>query len=165
MIEKQQNNPLHGLKNEILLAELVDFYGWSILYEALRLDCFKLNPSIESSLKFLKKTEWARIKVENFYLYRFKRMPRPSVQQFELKPRERGFADGILPRAPQELTVELIAEMKEKAQRDYEAQQALKKQKSFKPNSKSTPRGKAVSKPRHQDEGDTSNPWANWHKK
>ncbi|MCE2595475.1 VF530 family DNA-binding protein [Motilimonas cestriensis] len=166
MIEKQQNNPLHGLKNEVLLAELVDFYGWNILYEALRLDCFKLNPSIESSLKFLKKTEWARDKVENFYLYRFKRMPRPSVQQFELKPRERGFADGILPRAPQELTVELIAEMKEKAQRDYEAQQALKKQKSFKSGGKPSPKGHGnkVAKPRPQDDSDNSNPWANWKK-
>lgn len=163
MIELQQNNPLHGLKNETMLTELVDYYGWVILYEALRLDCFKLNPSIASSVKFLKKTQWASEKVENFYLYRFKRMPRPSAQQYELKPRERGFADGIKPKAPLALTVELIAEMKEKAQRDYDEQQALKRNKVGKrPSpSRSGPRKERPAAPK----GDDNNPWGNWNKK
>lgn len=62
---------------------------------------------MKRALSFLK-TEWARERVESFYLYRFKRMPKGSAAQFELKPRERGFADGIVPRKPEALTIELI---------------------------------------------------------
>ncbi len=120
MIEQQQNNPLHGLNLETMLTELVDYYDWKILYAALRLECFNSNPNMAACLKFLKKTEWARDRVESFYLYRFKRMPKGNSAQFELKPRERGFADGIVPRKPEELTVELIAEMRTKATADYE---------------------------------------------
>ncbi|MCE2573445.1 VF530 family DNA-binding protein [Motilimonas eburnea] len=156
MTEKQTNNPLHGLKNEQLLTELVEFYGWDILYEALRLACFKNNPSVASSVKFIKKTEWAKDKVENFYLYRFKRMPRPSKQQFALKPRERGFADGIEPRAPQPLTPELIAEMKQKAQQDYELQQQKKRQRQDKPVRRGKP---SRSTPR---QGEQQDPWSSW---
>ncbi|MBW8186336.1 VF530 family DNA-binding protein [Shewanella nanhaiensis] len=126
MIEEQKNNPLHGLKLEVMLTELVDFYDWKILYAALRLECFNLNPSHEACLKFLKKTEWARERVESFYLYRFKRMPKGSSAQFELKPRERGFADGIVPRKPETLTIELIEQMRAKATADYEAMKANK---------------------------------------
>ena len=108
MIEEQQNNPLHALKLDTLLSELVEFYGWDILSAALRFHCFKTNPSIEGSLKFLRKTEWAREKLESFYLYRFKRMPRPNDDEFELAPRERGFKVGIVPREPMILTVESI---------------------------------------------------------
>jgi len=123
-IEEQQNNPLHGLKAETMLTELVDFYGWDILYAALGLKCFHLHPSIASSVKFLKKTEWAKDKVENFYLYRFKRMPRASAEQFELKPRERGFANGVEPKEPMELTLEIIEEMQAQAEANYRAKKA-----------------------------------------
>lgn len=108
MIEEQQNNPLHALKLDTLLSELVEFYGWDILSAALRFHCFKTNPSIEGSLIFLRKTEWAREKLESFYLYRFKRMPRPNDDEFELAARERGFKIGIVPRDPMLLTVESI---------------------------------------------------------
>ncbi|MCI2964287.1 MULTISPECIES: VF530 family DNA-binding protein [Shewanella] len=121
MIEEQQNNPLHGLKLETMITELVDFYGWKILYAALKLGCFNTNPTIEACIIFLKKTEWAREKVENFYLYRFKRMPKAVGEQFDLKPRERGFASGIAPRKPMELTLASIAEMQAKASAEYEA--------------------------------------------
>lgn len=120
MIEQQQNNPLHGLGLETMVTELVAFYDWKILYAALRLECFNSNPNMEACLKFLKKTEWARERVENFYLYRFKRMPKGNSTQFDFKPRERGFADGIVPRKPEELTVELVEEMRVKATADYE---------------------------------------------
>ncbi|WOT06739.1 VF530 family protein [Shewanella youngdeokensis] len=141
MIEHQQNNPLHGLNLETMVTELVDFYDWKILYAAIRLECFNTNPNMPACLKFLKKTEWARERVESFYLYRFKRMPKGSEAQFALKPRERGFADGIVPRKPQELTIELIEEMRAKATADYEA---------MKQNKGSRPRyGK--DKPRAQD--------------
>ncbi|MGI2071989.1 VF530 family DNA-binding protein [Shewanella baltica] len=121
MIQEQQNNPLHGLKLETMITELVDFYGWKILFAALKLGCFNTNPTIEACVIFLKKTEWAREKVENFYLYRFKRMPKAVGEQFDLKPRERGFASGIAPRKPMELTLASIAEMQSKASAEYEA--------------------------------------------
>lgn len=107
-IELQQNNPLHGLKLETLLTELVDFYGWDILDTALRFNCFNTKPSIASSIKYLKKTDWAREKLENFYLYRFKRMPRASEMEFEIPPRSRTFPHGLKPKEPMELTVESI---------------------------------------------------------
>lgn len=124
MIEEQQNNPLHGLKLETMIAELVDFYDWKILYAALKLECFNLNPNLEACQKFLKKTEWAREKVEIFYLYRFKRMPKASAAQYELKPRERGFAAGIAPRKPMELTLESIAKMQAQASADFDEMRA-----------------------------------------
>lgn len=131
MTEKQQNNPLHGLKLETMIEELVGFYNWNILYAALRLDCFNNKPTVTSCVTFLKKTEWARERVENFYLYRFKRMPKANSVQFQLKPRERAFADGIAPRQPQELTVEIIAEMRAKATADYEAMKQNTKRGGF----------------------------------
>ena len=72
-IEVQKNNPLHGVKLEVLLTELVNHYSWESLANAMNLNCFKSNPSIKSSLKFLRKTPWAREKIEGFYLYEFKR--------------------------------------------------------------------------------------------
>lgn len=123
-VEEQRNNPLHGLKAETMVTELVDCYGWEILYAALGLNCFKTNPDVSSCLTFLKKTEWARIKVENFYLYRFKQMPKARGAQADLLPRERGFANGIVPGEPMELTFGIIATMKEAAEEAYQAQQA-----------------------------------------
>jgi uncharacterized protein (DUF2132 family) len=111
-IEEQQNSPLHALSAETMMTELVEFYGWEILYAAMGLKCFKVQPTVPSCLTFLKKTEWARHKVENFYLYRFKGMPKARDEQFDLKPRERGFANGIVPREPIPLTVEQIEQMK-----------------------------------------------------
>ena len=121
-IEEQQNSPLQGVSAETMLTELVEFYGWKILYAALGLKCFKIQPTIPSSLTFLKKTEWARNKVEGFYLYRFKRMPKDR-DQFDLKPRERGFPDGVEPRDPIPLTLEMIAGMKAQSENSYKSRQ------------------------------------------
>ena len=63
-----QNNTLHGLSLKNLLIEIVDHYGFDILFAYLNINCFNNNPSIESAVKFLKKTDWAREKVEAFYL-------------------------------------------------------------------------------------------------
>lgn len=65
----QKNNPLHGLTLEAILKALVDFYGWEELGERIKINCFVKDPSINSSLKFLRKTPWARTKVESLYLY------------------------------------------------------------------------------------------------
>lgn len=66
--ENQPNNPLHGIKLAEILAFLVDKYGWEEMGERININCFKSNPTIKSSLKFLRKTQWAREKVERLYL-------------------------------------------------------------------------------------------------
>ncbi len=65
---EQPNNPLHGVKLVEILDYLVDFYGWKKLGQRIDINCFNSNPSIKSSLKFLRKTQWARDKVEQLYL-------------------------------------------------------------------------------------------------
>lgn len=68
MSNEQPNNPLHGVKLVQILETLVDYYGFEALSERININCFKSNPSIKSSLKFLRRTPWARTKVENLYL-------------------------------------------------------------------------------------------------
>jgi len=65
---KQVNNPLHGITLEKLLTRLVDYYGWDGLFDMVQLQCFYNDPSIKSSLKFLRKNLWARTKLEEIYL-------------------------------------------------------------------------------------------------
>lgn len=65
---EQKNNPLHGKTLEMILNHLVEHYGWEVMNERVRINCFYENPSISSSLKFLRKTPWARTKVERLYL-------------------------------------------------------------------------------------------------
>lgn len=64
----QPNNPLHGVSLEQLLTKLVAHYGWEELGKRIDINCFKLDPSIKSSLTFLRKTPWARTRVEELYL-------------------------------------------------------------------------------------------------
>jgi len=64
----QVNNPLHGKTLEIILNHLVSFYGWEEMGDRIRINCFVSDPSIKSSLKFLRATPWARKKVEELYL-------------------------------------------------------------------------------------------------
>ncbi len=68
MPEKQANNPLHGLTLEMILNRLVARYGWTELGQIIDIRCFNLDPSIASSLKFLRRTPWAREKVEALYI-------------------------------------------------------------------------------------------------
>ncbi len=68
MSEEQPNNLLHGVKLADVLDYLVDFYGWEILGQRIDINCFNSNPSVKSSLKFLRRTQWARDKVEQLYL-------------------------------------------------------------------------------------------------
>lgn len=67
-MEEQPNNPLHGKRLDKILRELVDFYGWERMGEKVQLRCFTHNPSMGSSLKFLRRTSWARNKVEAMYI-------------------------------------------------------------------------------------------------
>lgn len=66
--KKQVNNPLHGIKLASILEVLLEHYGWEGLAKKININCFKNDPSIKSSLKFLRKTQWARDKVEQLYL-------------------------------------------------------------------------------------------------
>jgi uncharacterized protein (DUF2132 family) len=68
MDNKQPNNPLHGIKLADILEYLVEYYGWDVLGEKIKINSFNSNPSIKSSLTFLRKTPWAREKVEQLYL-------------------------------------------------------------------------------------------------
>lgn len=69
----QKNNPLHGITLEMILRHLVQQYGWEEMGRRIRINCFISDPSIGSSLKFLRKTPWARTKVEALYLESLKR--------------------------------------------------------------------------------------------
>lgn len=67
-MNKQPNNPLHGVKLAQILDVLVDTYGWENLGKKINIRCFNYDPSVKSSLKFLRRTPWAREKVERLYL-------------------------------------------------------------------------------------------------
>jgi len=71
-------NPLHGITLEMMLTRLVEKYGWGDLGERIRINCFNVDPSIKSSLTFLRRTPWARKKVEDLYLRIFTK-PEKSV--------------------------------------------------------------------------------------
>jgi uncharacterized protein (DUF2132 family) len=67
-MNQQPNNPLHGVSLETIVTELELRYGWDGLAQRININCFKSEPSVKSSLKFLRKTPWARDKVENLYV-------------------------------------------------------------------------------------------------
>ncbi|GAA4848028.1 VF530 family protein [Algivirga pacifica] len=70
-MEAQKNNPLHGKKLAEIVEELVAHYDWHRLAYLIDINCFKSDPSVKSSLKFLRRTPWARKKVEDLYLETF----------------------------------------------------------------------------------------------
>jgi len=69
----QPNNPLHGIKLVDILNHLLAIYSWEELANQININCFKSNPSVKSSLTFLRRTPWAREKVEQLYLYSLKK--------------------------------------------------------------------------------------------
>ena len=80
MAASQPKNPLHGVTLERLLEELVADYGWPALAEQVAIRCFQQDPSIASSLKFLRRTPWARAKVESLYLFMRRGVARQARQ-------------------------------------------------------------------------------------
>ena len=72
-INSQTNNPLHGITLEAMVTALLEHYGWDGLADRIPVNCFINDPSIKSSLKFLRKTPWARDKVEALYLATLRR--------------------------------------------------------------------------------------------
>jgi len=70
-MSERPNNPLHGVTLEAMIVRLVDYHGWEGLARRIRINCFRSNPSVKSSLTFLRKTPWAREQVEALYVETF----------------------------------------------------------------------------------------------
>lgn len=77
----QKNNPLHGLTLEMILTDLVQYVGWEKMAEKIPIRCFQFEPSIKSSLAFLRKTPWARKKVEVMYEFNHQKIQKGKLQQ------------------------------------------------------------------------------------
>lgn len=78
MTTEQPKNPLHGITLEQILNELVAHYGWEELGREIDIRCFTHDPSVASSLKFLRRTPWARERVESLYVYMLRRKAKPA---------------------------------------------------------------------------------------
>ncbi len=115
MSTNQENNPLHGITLEMALTQLVEHYGWEGLAQKIKINCFKSDPSINSSLKFLRKTQWARDKVESLYLYTFEKMTLENVAKD--KKLEIGKAGAM---TASNLVRSMRGELSRLAGRDYE---------------------------------------------
>lgn len=167
MTVNYQNNPLHGLGLETLVTELVDHYGWEILAAAKNFNCFKMNPSIKGSVKFLKKTEWARVKLEEFYLYRFKSLPKPGRKDFGIPPRDRIIPDDQKPGDPAELTIEDLEEerkYKERKAREFNEKRGARRS-NDKPNRSLNRKRIPEHSSRSKKEPSGEDPWAAARKK
>ena len=77
-MSEEPRNPLHGITLEQIVTELVAHFGWLELGQQINIRCFNENPSVSSSLKFLRKTPWARAKVESLYLFMLREKKRGS---------------------------------------------------------------------------------------
>jgi len=78
MVTKQTHNPLHRITLEMIVTELVGYFGWPELGQQVDIRCFTSDPSIASSLKFLRRTPWARAKVESLYLFMLRERARQA---------------------------------------------------------------------------------------
>ena len=88
MTNTQKHNPLHGLTLEFILTALQAYYGWDGLNQQIPLKCFAIDPSIKSSLKLLRKTPWAREKVESLYGFMLREVNREANKISPYRPRE-----------------------------------------------------------------------------
>ena len=152
-----KNNPLHGVSLKTLVSEIVNHYGYELLFAYLNIQCFKNNPSIDASVKFLKKTDWAREKVESFYLYKFKSLPRASDDQFELPPRDRIVPEDQVPGAPAVLSLEDAERLREKRARKAAEHDERKTRRP------SVPARRPAREPSAPSASD-DDPWAKWRK-
>jgi len=79
---EHKNNPMHGVKLQQILEELEEKYGWELLAQLININCFEYDPSIKSCLKFLRKTPWARTKVEALYLQMLSQRDQESPEEY-----------------------------------------------------------------------------------
>ena len=142
------NNPLHGLKLEKLLAEYT------------RIKCFEKNPSIAASLKFLRKTEWAREKMERFYLYNFKNLPKADDVNFELPPRKRIIPAHQKPREPAVLILGEAPEPKVRAARTNNSNSTRPFRESNRSSRNEKPRTSSREKTTSNSSNKIIDPWA-----
>jgi uncharacterized protein (DUF2132 family) len=167
-----KNNPLHSIGLKSLLDEMVEHYGFEILFAYLNINCFKTNPSILSSIKFLKKTDWAREKVEAFYLYEFKNLPRASSKQSLLAPRDRIIPEHQKPGEPAELSfedAERLTEKRAKKTAEKAREGGQRSRKGYAPRGGNEGRNKShaqtqegeSSLPASRSSEDKADPWAN----
>lgn len=163
------NNPLHGVGLKTVLEELVSHYGFDILYAYLNIKCFKVNPSLSASMKFLKKTDWAREKLEVFYLYQYKNLPAVSSEQFKLPARERIVPAHQKPRSPKVLSIEEGLCLQEKRAKKVSHRNVKRKGASDVNNKRNESDHYKLSNDSHDDQVETKpplveDPWANFKK-
>lgn len=111
MTAKKPNNPLYGLKMDLLLTEISQHYGWELLSEALAIERFQYHTGMKSTIKFLRNHQWAKDKVENFYLYQYKNFPCPDDKQLSIAPRDRLIPVEQQAGEPVQITAEVSAEI------------------------------------------------------
>jgi uncharacterized protein (DUF2132 family) len=111
MTDKKPNNPLYGLKLEVLLTEISEHYGWELLSEALQINRFQFHTGMKSTSKFLRSNQWAREKVENFYLYQYINLPYPDDKQLSIPPRDRQIPCEQKMGQPAEITEQSIVQI------------------------------------------------------
>ena len=143
MTDKKENYPLYGLKMDQLLTEISECYGWELLSETLNIERFQYHTGMKSTIKFLRNNQWAKEKVENFYLYQYKNFPYPDNKQLSIAPRDRSITTQPETEKSEQITDELIA-LIEKASKLRSDKTATKKP--------STPR---TEEPAY----DPTNPW------
>ena len=116
MTVKKPNNPLYGLKMDTLLTDISDHYGWERLSETLNIERFQFHTGLKSTIKWLRNNEWAKEKVENFYLYQYKNYAWPDDKQLSLPPRDRSLPEQPQATEPKEIT-EDVSQQFERASR------------------------------------------------
>ncbi|WP_019613057.1 VF530 family protein [Psychromonas ossibalaenae] len=111
MTDKKNNNPLYGLKLDVLLTEISEHYGWELLSESLEINRFQFHTGMKSTVKFLRNNEWAKEKVENFYLYQYKNFPTPDDKQLSIAPRNRFISEDQQAGEPMEITGDVVLQI------------------------------------------------------
>ncbi|PKH03291.1 DUF2132 domain-containing protein [Psychromonas sp. MB-3u-54] len=134
MTDKKPNNPLYGLKLELLLTEISEHYGWELLSEGMCIDRFQYHTGMKSTAKFLRNNQWAREKVENFYLYQYKNFPYPDNKQLAIPPRDRQIPSDQQTDEPADITEESILQLDKASKlRIYKAVGSATKQRTSEP--------------------------------
>ncbi len=101
---KKTPNPLYGLKIETILTEISEQYGWETLSEAMNIERFQFHRGYKSTIKWLRNHEWAKDKVEDFYLYVYKNYAWPDDKQLMIPPRDRSSLGEPVSESPAEIT-------------------------------------------------------------
>jgi len=131
MSDKKTNNPLYGLKMDLLLTEISQHYGWELLSETLNIDRFQYHTGMKSTVKFLRNNQWAKEKVENFYLYQYKNLPYPDDKQLSIAPRDRFIPSEQKTGEPADITEQSILQIEHAAKlRSYQTESSAERGKN-----------------------------------